>query len=161
MVNYAIKHHYSLKRWRTIANLMIYKEKDNCKIHRQAPSDKPVWGWFKLFAGPQVENSNAEIQRRKDTKLKPIWRGPWQRSPDSNTTWGTTPRLLPTDKNPLFQPWYRHDRVLWQNPDANIKPGKQNLRNSPRYNISACANIGGSNLQTQNIQRSHRRRLHA
>ena len=29
-----MKHYYSLKQWRTIANLMIYKEKGKCKVHR-------------------------------------------------------------------------------------------------------------------------------
>ena len=33
VINYAIKHHYSLKRWRTIMNNMIYKEPGNVKIH--------------------------------------------------------------------------------------------------------------------------------
>ncbi|OEU15138.1 hypothetical protein FRACYDRAFT_239817 [Fragilariopsis cylindrus CCMP1102] len=34
MINYAIKHKYSLERWKTIVNMMIYKEPGNVKIHR-------------------------------------------------------------------------------------------------------------------------------
>ena len=34
LINYAIKHKYSLKRWKTIVNMMIYKEQGNVKIHR-------------------------------------------------------------------------------------------------------------------------------
>jgi hypothetical protein len=34
LINYAIKHRYSLKRWKTIVNMMIYKEHGNVKIHR-------------------------------------------------------------------------------------------------------------------------------
>ena len=34
VINYAIKHRYSLKRWQTIMNNMIYKEPGNVKIHR-------------------------------------------------------------------------------------------------------------------------------
>ena len=34
VINYAIKHRYSLERWRTIMNNMIYKEPGNVKIHR-------------------------------------------------------------------------------------------------------------------------------
>jgi hypothetical protein len=34
MINYSIKHKYSLKRWKTIVNMMIYKEEGNVKIHR-------------------------------------------------------------------------------------------------------------------------------
>ena len=33
VINYAIKHRYSLERWRTIMNNMIYKEPGNVKIH--------------------------------------------------------------------------------------------------------------------------------
>ena len=34
LINYAIKHKYSLTRWKTIVNMMIYKEQGNVKIHR-------------------------------------------------------------------------------------------------------------------------------
>ena len=34
VINYAIKHRYSLERWRMIMNNMIYKEPGNVKIHR-------------------------------------------------------------------------------------------------------------------------------
>jgi hypothetical protein len=34
LINYAIKHRYSLRRWKTIVNMMIYKEHGNVKIHR-------------------------------------------------------------------------------------------------------------------------------
>jgi hypothetical protein len=34
MINYAIKHRYLLERWKTIVNMMIYKEPGNVKIHR-------------------------------------------------------------------------------------------------------------------------------
>jgi hypothetical protein len=34
LINYAIKHKYSLQRWKTIVNMMIYKEEGNVKIHR-------------------------------------------------------------------------------------------------------------------------------
>ena len=34
LINYAIKHKYSLERWKTIVNMMIYKEAGNVKIHR-------------------------------------------------------------------------------------------------------------------------------
>jgi hypothetical protein len=34
LINYAIKHKYSLERWKTIVNMMIYKEQGNVKIHR-------------------------------------------------------------------------------------------------------------------------------
>jgi hypothetical protein len=34
MINYAIKHRYPLERWKTIVNMMIYKEPGNVKIHR-------------------------------------------------------------------------------------------------------------------------------
>jgi hypothetical protein len=34
MINYCIKHRYSLTRWKTIVNMMIYKEPGNVKIHR-------------------------------------------------------------------------------------------------------------------------------
>ena len=34
VINYAIKHCYSLKQWQTIMNNMIYKEPGNVKIHR-------------------------------------------------------------------------------------------------------------------------------
>jgi hypothetical protein len=34
LINYAIKHWYSLKRWKTVVNMMIYKEQGNVKIHR-------------------------------------------------------------------------------------------------------------------------------
>ena len=34
VINYVIKHRYSLERWRTIMNNMIYKEPDNVKIHQ-------------------------------------------------------------------------------------------------------------------------------
>ena len=33
VINYAIKHRYSLERWKTIMNNMIYKEPSNVKIH--------------------------------------------------------------------------------------------------------------------------------
>ena len=33
VINYTIKHCYSLERWRTIMNNMIYKEPGNVKIH--------------------------------------------------------------------------------------------------------------------------------
>jgi hypothetical protein len=34
LINYAIKHKYSLQRWKTIVNMMIYKKEGNVKIHR-------------------------------------------------------------------------------------------------------------------------------
>jgi hypothetical protein len=34
IINYAIKHRYLLERWKTIVNMMIYKEPGNVKIHR-------------------------------------------------------------------------------------------------------------------------------
>ena len=34
MLNYAIRHNYSLERWRKIVNMMIYKEEGNVKIHK-------------------------------------------------------------------------------------------------------------------------------
>jgi hypothetical protein len=34
LINYAIKHKYSFKSWKTIVNMMIYKEQSNVKIHR-------------------------------------------------------------------------------------------------------------------------------
>ena len=34
LINYCIHHRYSLKRWKTIVNMMIYKEPGNVKIHR-------------------------------------------------------------------------------------------------------------------------------
>jgi hypothetical protein len=34
LINYAIKHRYSLERWKKIVNMMIYKEEGNVKIHR-------------------------------------------------------------------------------------------------------------------------------
>jgi hypothetical protein len=34
MINYCIKHRYSLTRWKTIVNMMIYKEPGNVKIHQ-------------------------------------------------------------------------------------------------------------------------------
>ena len=34
LINYAIKHRYSYERWKTIVNMMIYKEEGNIKIHR-------------------------------------------------------------------------------------------------------------------------------
>lgn len=34
IINYAIKHRYSLERWKTIMNNMIYKEPGNMKIHQ-------------------------------------------------------------------------------------------------------------------------------
>ena len=33
MINYAIRHKYSYKRWKQILNFMIYKEQGNVKIH--------------------------------------------------------------------------------------------------------------------------------
>ena len=33
IVNYCIKHRYSLHRWKKIVNMMIYKEEGNVKIH--------------------------------------------------------------------------------------------------------------------------------
>ena len=34
IINYSIKHKYSYERWKTIVNMMIYKEEGNVKIHR-------------------------------------------------------------------------------------------------------------------------------
>jgi hypothetical protein len=34
MINYCMKHRYLLTRWKTIVNMMIYKESGNVKIHR-------------------------------------------------------------------------------------------------------------------------------
>ena len=34
MINYSTKHKYSFDRWKTIVNMMIYKEPGNVKIHR-------------------------------------------------------------------------------------------------------------------------------
>jgi hypothetical protein len=34
MIKYAIKDRYLLERWKTIVNMMIYKEAGNVKIHR-------------------------------------------------------------------------------------------------------------------------------
>ena len=34
IINYCIRHRYSLDRWKTIVNMMIYKEPGNVKIHR-------------------------------------------------------------------------------------------------------------------------------
>ena len=34
LLNYAIRHNYSLERWRQIVNMMIYKEEGNVKIHK-------------------------------------------------------------------------------------------------------------------------------
>ena len=34
LINYCVKHRYSLNRWKTIVNMMIYKEPGNVKIHR-------------------------------------------------------------------------------------------------------------------------------
>ena len=34
LINYCIKHRYVLQRWKTIVNMMIYKELGNIKIHR-------------------------------------------------------------------------------------------------------------------------------
>ena len=34
VINYAIKHRYSLERWKTIMNNMVYKEPGNVKIHQ-------------------------------------------------------------------------------------------------------------------------------
>ena len=34
ILNYAIRHNYSYKRWKQILNFMIYKEQGNVKIHR-------------------------------------------------------------------------------------------------------------------------------
>jgi len=34
LINYSIKHKYSLVRWKNIVNMMIYKEEGNVKIHR-------------------------------------------------------------------------------------------------------------------------------
>ena len=34
MINYCMKHRYSLLRWKTVVNMMIYKEPGNVKIHR-------------------------------------------------------------------------------------------------------------------------------
>ena len=34
MIDYCIKHQYSFKRWKTIVNMMIYKEEGNVKIHQ-------------------------------------------------------------------------------------------------------------------------------
>ena len=34
VINHALKRRYSLKRWKTIVNMMIYKEPGNAKIHR-------------------------------------------------------------------------------------------------------------------------------
>jgi hypothetical protein len=34
LINYSIKHRYSLERWKQIVNMMIYKEESNVKIHR-------------------------------------------------------------------------------------------------------------------------------
>ena len=34
LLNYAMKHGYSLTRWQTIVNVMIAKEPGNSKIHR-------------------------------------------------------------------------------------------------------------------------------
>ena len=33
ILNYAIRHNYSYKRWKQILNFMIYKEQGNVKIH--------------------------------------------------------------------------------------------------------------------------------
>ena len=33
LINYCVKHRYSLHRWKTIVNMMIYKESRNVKIH--------------------------------------------------------------------------------------------------------------------------------
>ena len=33
MINYCIKHRYSFKRWKTVVNMMIYKDLGNLKIH--------------------------------------------------------------------------------------------------------------------------------
>ena len=34
IINYAIRHRYSFKRWKNITNMMIYKDPGNVKIHR-------------------------------------------------------------------------------------------------------------------------------
>ena len=34
LINYCVKHRYPLQRWKTIVNMMIYKEPGNVKIHR-------------------------------------------------------------------------------------------------------------------------------
>ena len=34
IINYAIKHHYSLEYWKIIMNNTIYKEPSNVKIHQ-------------------------------------------------------------------------------------------------------------------------------
>ena len=34
ILNYAIQHNYSYKRWKQILNFMIYKEQSNVKIHQ-------------------------------------------------------------------------------------------------------------------------------
>lgn len=33
LINYCVKHRYSLHRWKTIVNMMIYKEPGNVRIH--------------------------------------------------------------------------------------------------------------------------------
>ena len=34
LLNLTLKHSYSFKRWKTIANVMLHKEAGNFKIHR-------------------------------------------------------------------------------------------------------------------------------
>ena len=100
MINYAIIHRYSFRRWQQIANTMILKEPNNVKVNRLC-FIHIIEANLNLLTGIKFRDSVRRIQR--EGTWWPIWWVSWKRSPNNSIDGRAQTRLLSLNQESLYE----------------------------------------------------------
>ena len=102
ILNYAIQHNYSYKRWKQILKFMIYKEQGNVKIHQlrvihiyEADYNFHIGAVWKM-----AYTTRTEIRRNQS---RAIWKMPRPRLHISHIPGRIEKRYFDTDENGIFK----------------------------------------------------------